>query len=287
MKILDPTLMGIKEISNFLTSAVVPRPIAFVSTINEQGIPNLSPFSFFNVFSSDPVILIFSAAKSALTGQQKHTYLNAKQNKECVIHIANFSMVEQLSVTSGLYPHGVNEFEKGGFEAIASTLVKPPRVKVAPIAFECNVDQIIELGDKGGAGNLIICRALLIHVDDQILDEKGNVITEKLDPIARLGYNNYIKVTSDSIFTSPKPTKSLGIGADAIPNWIHSLHILNGNEIGKLAGIASLPDKNEVLEHRELVKKIPPDDLNKLLLIQSLLHDNLVKEAWMVILYRH
>src|SRR4051812_30500229 len=168
MKTLNPKETGIKEISNFLTSSVIPRPIAFVSTVDENGNPNLSPFSFFNAFSSDPPILVFSPAKSALTGKQKDTYHNVMATKECVIHIANHAMVEQLSVTSGAYPENVNEFHKGGFTEVKSVLVKPPRVKEAPVAFECKVTDVIALGEKGGAGNLVVCEIVMIHFDERL-----------------------------------------------------------------------------------------------------------------------
>ncbi|HRH57130.1 MAG: flavin reductase family protein [Chitinophagales bacterium] len=284
MKTIIPNEIGIKAISNFLTSAVVPRPIAFVSTINADGQPNLSPFSFFNVFSSDPVVLIFSAAKSALTGKQKDTYHNVKAIPECVIHIANYAMVEQLSVTSGAYPSEVNEFIKGGFTEEPSVMVKPPRIKEAPIAFECKVTQVIELGDKGGSGNLIICEALLIHVDDNLLDENGNVIAEKLDPIARLGYNNYVRFTKEDIFATPKPLKAFGVGVDAIPQWIKEEAVLTGNELGKLASIAEIPNKEDINNDSELVELISDYKDQSINELKRLLSENKIKEAWLVLL---
>ena len=284
MKTIIPNEIGIKAISNFLTSAIVPRPVAFVSTVNQNGQPNLSPFSFFNAFSSDPPILIFSAAKSALTGKQKDTYHNVKANAECVIHIANCAMVEQLSVTSGAYPEDVNEFIKGGFTEEKSTMVKPPRIKNAPIAFECKVNQVIELGDKGGAGNLVICEIVMIHVDKNLLDENGNVIAEKLDPIARLGYNNYVRFTKEDIFETPKPLKAFGVGVDAIPQWIKDENVLDGNELGKLASIAEIPDKEEIQQDSELVELIADYKDQSINEIKRLLSDNKIKEAWLVLL---
>ena len=284
MKTIIPSEIGIKAISNFLTSAVVPRPVAFVSTINSEGLPNLSPFSFFNAFSSDPAILIFSAAKSALTGKQKDTYHNVKANAECVIHIANYAMVEQLSVTSGAYANDVNEFVKGGFTEEKSTLVKPPRIKEAPIAFECKVNQIIELGDTGGSGNLVICEIVAIHVDENLLDEKGNVIAEKLDPIARLGYNNYVRFTKEDIFETPKPLKAYGVGVDAIPQWIKDEQILDGNELGKLASIAEIPNKEDIKQDSELVELISDYKDQSINELKRLLSDNKIKEAWLVLL---
>jgi flavin reductase (DIM6/NTAB) family NADH-FMN oxidoreductase RutF len=284
MKTIIPSEIGIKEISNFLTSAVVPRPVAFVSTINSEDQPNLSPFSFFNAFSSDPAILIFSAAKSALTGKQKDTYHNVKANAECVIHIANYAMVEQLSVTSGAYTNDVNEFVKGGFTEEKSTLVKPPRVKEAPIAFECKVNQVIELGENGGAGNLVICEVVMIHVDESLLDENGNVLAEKLDPIARLGYNNYVRFNKDDVFETPKPLKAFGVGVDAIPQWIKDEDVLTGNELGKLASIAEIPNKDEINNDAELVELISDYKDQSINEMKRLLAENKIKDAWLVLL---
>ncbi|MFN8283125.1 MAG: flavin reductase family protein [Chitinophagales bacterium] len=284
MKTIIPNEIGIKAISNFLTSSVVPRPVAFVSTINQNGQANLSPFSFFNAFSSDPPILIFSAAKSALTGKQKDTCHNVKAIPECVIHIANYAMVEQLSVTSGAYPSDVNEFVKGGFTEEKSTLVKPPRVKEAPVAFECKVNQIIELGDKGGSGNLVICEVIMIHVNENLLDENGNVIPELLDPIARLGYNNYVRFTKEDIFETPKPLKAFGVGVDAIPQWIKDENILTGNELGKLASIAEIPNKEEIQQDSELVELISDYKDQSINEMKRLLSDNKIKDAWLVLL---
>lgn len=285
MKTLNPKELSTKAIANFLTSAVIPRPIAFVSTINKEGIPNLSPFSFFNAFSSVPPILVFSPAKSALTGNYKDTYHNVKAVPECVIHIANYEMVEQLSVSSGLYPPEVNEFVKAGFTEEPSVIVKPPRVREAPIAFECTVNQIIELGDQGAAGNLVICEVLLIHHNEDLADENGNIIPEKLDPIARLGYNDYVRFTKENIFATPKPLKFFGVGVDAIPDWIKKDGLLTNNELGKLASLSILPEKNEIENEIAMMMsikgKLPMDA------IKFLLHQNKIREAWLVLLNTH
>lgn len=285
MKTIDPKETGIKEISNFLTSAVVPRPIAFVSTVDQEGTPNLSPFSFFNVFSSVPPILIFSPAKSALTGKQKDTYHNVMATKECVVHIANYSMVEQLSVTSGAYPQDVNEFVKGGFTEVPSTLVKPPRVKEAPVAFECKVRDIISMGDQGGAGNLVICEVVLIHFDESLADEKGNMIPEKLDAVARLGYNLYARIQKDSLFETPKPLKAFGVGVDAIPQWVRDKQLLNGNELGKLASISAIPEPHELEEDAALKELSELSDDQGIHTIKQLLDENRIREAWLLLLH--
>ncbi|MCB0506948.1 MAG: flavin reductase family protein [Chitinophagales bacterium] len=284
MKTIIPKERSLKEISNFLTSSIIPRPIAFVSTINADGQPNLSPFSFFNAFSSDPPILVFSPAKSALSGKQKDTYHNIKNIPECVIHIANYAMTEQLSVTSGSYPNDVNEFIKGGFTEEKSTIVKPPRIKEAPVAFECKVQQVIELGDKGGSGNLVICEIVAIHIDENLLDENGNVIAEKLDPIARLGYNYYARLSKDHIFETPKPLRAYGVGVDAIPQWIKDENVLTGNELGKLASIAEIPNKEDILQDAELVELITDYKSQGIYEIKRLLENNQIKEAWLILL---
>jgi flavin reductase (DIM6/NTAB) family NADH-FMN oxidoreductase RutF len=281
MRTLNPKETGIKEISNFLTSAVVPRPIGFVSTIDPEGNPNLSPFSFFNCFSSVPPILVFSPAKSALTGQQKDTYHNVMATNECVIHIANYAMVEQLSVTSGAYPKEVNEFVKGGFTEAPSVLVKPPRIKEAPVAFECKVKEVIALGDTGGSGNLVICEVVLIHFDENLADEKGNMIPEKLDVVARLGYNLYARITKDVIFETPKPMKAFGVGVDAIPQWLKDSGVLSGNELGKLASIAEIPDKKVSYSGLDQLIELHHDEPFRGL--KKLIHDNKIHEAWVLL----
>ncbi|UEG50764.1 flavin reductase family protein [Ferruginibacter lapsinanis] len=287
MRTINPKELSTRAISNFLTSAVVPRPIALVSTIDESGTPNLSPFSFFNAFSNVPPILVFSPAKSSLTGNIKDTYQNVKTIPECVIHIANYAMAEQLSVTSGLYPSGVNEFLKGGFTEEKSLLVRPPRVKEAPIAFECVVKQIIELGNEGGAGNLVICEIVMIHHQEELADENGNIIIEKLDPIARLGYNYYSRIFAEDIFETPKPLNAFGVGVDAIPQWIKDAGLLTGNELGKLASLSTVPEKTEIENEpalEEIVKNFKSGSIH---LIKELLDENKMREAWLVLLNIH
>lgn len=283
MSTLDPKEMGIKEISNFMTSAVVPRPIAFVSTIDDEGNPNLSPFSYFNVFSSVPPILVFSPAKSALSGKQKDTYHNVMATRECVIHIPNYAMVEQLSVTSGAYPKGINEFVKGGFTEVASVKVKPPRVKEAPVAFECKVVDVIALGHEGGAGNLVICEIVLIHFNEELADEKGNMIAEKLDAVARLGYNFYARLGKEAIFETPKPLKSFGVGVDAIPQWIKDEQLLSGNELGKLASIHEIPISENESDSESGYVPFSGNKAEGMQEIRRLLSENRVKEAWIVL----
>lgn len=269
--------MHIKQLANFLTSAIVPRPIAFVSSMSAAGVFNLSPFSFFNLFSNRPPIFIFSPAKSVLTGKQKDTLINVTETKECVIHIPTINMVEQLSVSSGAYAPEVDEFKKSGFTPIASDIVKVPRIMEAPVAFECKVNDIICLGEEGGAGNLVICQVLMMHVDEKLLDENEIIDTDKLKPISRLAYNNYSFVTKDNIFSLPKPVSSFGVGVDAIPDWVLQTGELTGNELGKLASVHETPLFADGLPHdrQELLQEV-----------KALLKENKVAEAWKLIAFR-
>lgn len=205
MRSFTPTEIDNRNLYGFFTSAVIPRPIAFVSTIDSQGRVNLSPFSYFNVVSTRPPVLIFAPVRSARNGQQKDTYENVKEVAECVIHIVNYAVAEQMNASSAAFPRGVNEFHEVGLTEVPSDLVRPPRVKECPIAFECKVTQVLELGESGGAGNLVICEILKIHADENILTEEGKVDAAKLDAIGRLGGNQYVRVTAENIFEVKKP----------------------------------------------------------------------------------
>jgi len=200
-----PTDLDNRTLYGFFTSAIIPRPIAFVSTINHQGQVNLSPFSYFNVVSTRPPILIFAPVRQVRNGKQKDTYENIKEVSECVIHVVNFSLAEKMNITSAAYPSGVNEFIEAGLTEIQSDLVKPPRVKECPLAFECKVSQILELGEGGGAGSLMICEILKIHVDQDVLNEHNKIDAVKLDAIGRLGGNQYIRVTKENLFEMDRP----------------------------------------------------------------------------------
>jgi flavin reductase (DIM6/NTAB) family NADH-FMN oxidoreductase RutF len=250
---IDPNSISTVELQQILLTAVAPRPIAFASTVDKDGNVNLSPFSFFNVFSANPPILIFSPARRIKDSTTKHTYENAKEVKEVVINIINFAMVEQMSLASTEYAKGINEFKKSGFTSIASDKVKPPRVAEAPISFECIVENVIELGSEGGAGNLIISRVVNIHIRDEYKGNDGNLDTEKLDLVARMGGNWYCRASKDSLFEIPKPIFSKGIGVDALPS--HAIHstVLTGNDLGRLGNMADKPS----LESLEKSKKIP------------------------------
>jgi flavin reductase (DIM6/NTAB) family NADH-FMN oxidoreductase RutF len=246
MKTIQPKDLSTPELQALLQGAVAPRPIAFVSSINGAGAVNLSPFSFFNLFSANPPILVFSPSRRVRDKSTKHTLENVLEVPEVVIHVVGHSLVEQMSLASTEYGKGVNEFVKAGLTEVPSNLVSPPRVKEAPLAFECHVNQVISLGEEGGAGNLVICEVLQIHLDERILDASGAIAPLKLDPVARLGGNWYTKITSESLFQIPKPLTTLGIGVDQIPEEIRLSSVLTGNNLGRLGNVEQLPDSEEV-----------------------------------------
>tara|TARA_B110001452_G_scaffold229528_1_gene205442 strand:- start:586 stop:1215 length:630 start_codon:yes stop_codon:yes gene_type:complete len=205
IKSIDPINLEVKELHKILLSSVAPRPIAFASTVDSNGNVNLSPFSYFNVFSSNPPILIFSPSRRVRDNTTKHTLENAKETKEVVINVVNFPIVEQMSKSSIEYEKGVNEFIETGLTQVKSVLVKPPRVLESPISFECNVQDIVSLGESGGAGQLIIAKVVQIHIDKKFLDKNGDIDSEKLDLVARMGGDWYTRSTKDSMFKIPKP----------------------------------------------------------------------------------
>ena len=245
MLTIDPKEVSTGKCHQYLLGAVGPRPIAFASTVDEQGRPNLSPFSFFNVFSANPPILIFSPARRGRDNTVKHTYLNAKSTKEVVINIVNFNMVQQMSLASTEYAAGVNEFEKAGFTMLKSDLVQPFRVAESPVQFECKINDLIELGEEGGAGNLVICEVVKMHFDESILDETGFIDQHKIDQVARMGGNWYTRANM-GMFEVPKPLSTLGIGVDAISEEVRRSKILTGNDLGKLGNVESLPTAIEI-----------------------------------------
>lgn len=254
---IDPNSISTPEMHKILLAAVAPRPIAFASTIDLSGNVNLSPFSFFNVFSANPPILIFSPARRTRDNTTKHTFENVREVKEVVINTVNFPMVEQMSLSSTEYDKGVNEFEKSGFNSVPSIKIKPPRVCESPVSFECIVDNIIELGDQGGAGNLIISRIVYIHINNKYLGDNGEIDTQKLDLVARMGGNWYTRVTKESLFEIPKPILSKGIGVDSLPKHIFKTNMLSGNNIGRLGNIERIPTEGEINQFKgtsELVK---------------------------------
>ncbi len=244
---IDPKEISTGKRHQYLLGAIGPRPIAFASTLDENGRPNLSPFSFFNVFSANPPILIFSPARRGRDNTVKHTYLNAKATKEVVINIVDYKIVQQMSLSSTEYAEGVNEFEKAGFTMLKSDVVKPFRVAESPAQFECKILEVRELGDEGGAGNLVICEVVKMHFDEAILDEEGFIDQHKIDQVARMGGNWYTRAKM-GLFEVPKPLSSLGIGVDKIPQEIRTSKVLTGNDLGKLGNVEVLPSKEDINE---------------------------------------
>jgi flavin reductase (DIM6/NTAB) family NADH-FMN oxidoreductase RutF len=236
------------ELQNYLQYAIAPRPICFVSTIDKEGNVNLSPFSFFNMFSTNPPICIFSPARRVRDNTTKHSLENVLEVPECVINIVNYDMVQQTSLSSVEYPKGTNEFIKAGFTELASELVKPPRVAESPVQMECIVKEVLSLGNEAGAGNLVLAEIKLIHIQDDILDESGKIDQEKIDLVARLGGDWYCRVSSDNLFKVEKPVRTLGIGVDSIPSSIRNSQILTGNNLGQLGNVETLPSDKEIEE---------------------------------------
>ncbi len=245
MTSFEPKDISTGKLHSYLLSAVAPRPIAFASTMDEDGNPNLSPFSFFNVFSANPPIMIFSPARRVRNNTTKHTLQNAETTKEVVINVVNYSIVHQMSLSSTEYAEGVNEFEKAGLTMLKSDIVKPFRVVESPVQFECKVNDIIKLGTEGGAGNLIICEVVKLHIDDDVLDEDGAINQQKLDLVARAG-GNYYSRAKKGFFEIPKPITTLGIGVDNFPEHVKNSMILTGNDLGMLGNVESLPSKEMV-----------------------------------------
>lgn len=243
--IIDPKNTDTATLHGALLGAIQPRPIAFASTVNEVGEVNLSPYSFFNVFSSNPPVVIFSPSRRVRDNTVKHTLENAIATKEVVINIVNYNIVQQMSLSSTEYAAGVNEFVKSGLTELPSERVKPPRVAESPVQLECIVKEIVSLGENGGAGNLIICEVVLIHVNDTVLDTNNRIDPLKIDTVARMGGNWYCR-SKNAMFEVAKPNASIGVGVDALPEHARISDILTGNDLGKLGNIHQIPDDGEV-----------------------------------------
>lgn len=284
----EPKEVTPQELQGYLQTAVAPRPIAFASTLDSEGNPNLSPFSFFNVFSSNPPIVVFSPARRVRNNTVKHTLLNVQDNGEVVINIVNFAMVQQVSLASTEYADGVNEFEKAGFTMIPSDIIKPFRVAEAPVQMECKVQQIIALGDEGGAGNLVICEVVKMHVSKEVLGSDGKIDQHKIDLVSRLGGNWYSRANA-GLFEVEKPLTTLGIGVDNIPMEIRNSEILDGNDLGKLGNIEVLPTQEEintfVTQSFKVKGVLSADDITaKHQKAKDYLNNNDVLSAWKVLL---
>lgn len=246
MKTFLPNKEDNRQFYSYLTSSIAPRPICFASTLDEDGNPNLSPYSFFNVFGSNPPILVFSPLRRMRDNTTKDTYENILKTKEVVINVVNYDMVQQMSLSSCEYPSDVNEFIKSGFTPIASEEVKPFRVKESPVQMECKVLDIHTIGSEGGAANLIVCEVVKIHIRQDILDQNDQIDPQKIDLVARMGLDYYCRAQGDAIFEVPKPNRHLAIGLDQLPEAIRNSHILTGNDLAILANVHEIPEVEEV-----------------------------------------
>ncbi len=286
-----PSEIKTAQLHAYLLGSIAPRPICFASTIDEDGNANLSPFSFFNVFGSKPPILIFSPARRVRDNSIKHTLENAMSIKEVVINLVNYDIVQQMSLASCEYPKGTSEFEKAGLTPIASDMVKPFRVKESPVQLECKVNQVIETGHEGGAGNLIICEVVCMHINENVLDEDGKINPHKIDLVARMGGDYYCRASGNSVFEVPKPNIKLGVGIDALPENIRFSSVLTGNHLGILGNCTEIPVVSEVLYDdrlTQIIKEYGEDEKAKNMALhlyaKDLIDSGEVDKAWQVLL---
>lgn len=288
-----PSQLKVSEIHQYMLDSIAPRPIAFVSTIDKDGHVNLSPFSFFNAFGANPPILIFSPALRGRDGATKNTLDNIKDIKECVVNIVDYKMVQQMSLASTEYPKGVNEFVKAGLTEEKSELVKPPRVKEAPVQMECIVKEVISTGEKGGAGQLVICEIVMMHINEDVIGDDGRIDPIKIDQVARMGGNWYSRAAK-GLFSIPKPLTTLGIGVDQLPASIKNSSILTGNDLGILGNSERTPSQEEISEfkNREDVKSFlsalegDAENLTTAVHIAAhkLLSENKINDAWLLLM---
>jgi len=284
---IDPNDASTKKMHGMLLGAIGPRPIAFASTVDNKGKPNLSPFSFFNVFSANPPILIFSPARRVRDNTIKHTLRNVQLTKEVVINVVNFDIVQQMSLSSTEYPSGVNEFVKAGLTMQPGHRVAPYRVGESPIQLECKVNDIISLGQEGGAGNLIICQVVLLHVDKQILTSEGEIDQHKIDQVARMGGNWYTRANV-GMFEVAKPLQNIGMGIDALPEYIKESEVFTGNDLAQLANVEKIPERDEVFtfvnKNEDIKNKI--EDAGKLEIhkfVKQYLDQGDINTAWKIL----
>ncbi|EAQ39771.1 hypothetical protein MED134_09771 [Dokdonia sp. MED134] len=288
MLTIDPKDIPVSELFGHLTGAVGPRPIAFASTVDKDGNVNLAPFSFFNVFGANPPILVYSPSRSGRDNTTKNTLDNVLEVAECTVNMVNYAMVQQMSLASTAYAKGVNEFVKAGLTELASETVTPPRVAESPVQFECKVIEVKALGDQGGAGNLVICEILKMHIDKTILTDTGAIDPLKIDQVSRMGANWYSRA-KEGLFEVPKPIAKTGIGVDQIPENIRLSDILTGNDLGMLGNVEQLPTQAQIdtfiasdVHIKELVKT--GDDLVIHKKAQELLAQKNVNNAWKILL---
>jgi flavin reductase (DIM6/NTAB) family NADH-FMN oxidoreductase RutF len=288
---VTPGSISTKDFHALLLGSVSPRPICFASTIDEEGNPNLAPFSFFNVFGSKPPILVFSPARRVRDNTTKHTLQNIEATREVVVNMVSYAMVQQQSLASCEYPKGVNEFEKAGFTPLKSDLVQPFRVKESPVNLECKVLDIIYTSEEGGAGNLIICEVVKMHINDAVLDDNSMIDPHKIDLVARMGGDYYCRASGDSVFTVPKPNLNLGIGIDNLPEVIKYSTVLSGNDLGILGNCTAIPVVSDAIEDKRFQEILATYSDNKEDLItalhtyaKELIARNELDLAWQILL---
>ncbi len=281
---ISPSEIQQNLLHSHLVSSVGPRPICFASTIDALGNPNLAPFSFFNVMGSNPPIAVFSPARSGRTGNNKDTVYNVKEVPEVVINIVTYSMVQQMSLASAEYPKGMNEFIKAGFTPIPSEKVRPFRVKESPVQMECKVLEVKETGTGGGAGNIIICEIIHIHISEDILNADGRIDQTKIDTVGRMGGNFYCRAHGDALFEQAQPMANLGIGIDALPASIRNSNILSGNDLGKLGNVTTLPSDDDVEAYKSTMTIKLNNEEQLHIEAKKLLEGNKIEEAWMLLL---
>ncbi|NCT94337.1 MAG: flavin reductase family protein [Chitinophagaceae bacterium] len=291
MKTIDFSNLSFQEKQQWLQHAIAPRPICFASTIDKDGHANLSPFSFFNLFSSNPPIVVFSPSRRGRDNTVKHTLENVLEVPECVVNIVEYDMVQQTSLSSCEYPKGTDEFVKAGFTKQAATLVRPPMVKEARIKLECKVNEVKSLGDIGGAGQLVIAEVLCMHVDESVLGEDGKIDQRKLQLVARLGGDWYCRVDESNLFKVPKPNTQLGIGIDQLPESVRNSTILTGNHLGMLANVAAFPEIDPAFADDQVKQifqyfSVNPVEMEKELhhYAAALLDAGDIAKAWQVLL---
>ncbi len=251
---IDPSELTIPKLHQYILGSVSPRPISFASTVDLEGRPNLAPFSFFTAVGSNPPMVVFSPARSGRDNTTKHTLDNVEATKEVVINIVNYPIVHQMSLASSPYPKGVNEFIKSGLTPIPSEKVKPYRVKESIVSMECIVRDVIHTGDKGGAGNIVMCEIVLMHIDDNILDADGRMDPFKMDLVARMGGEYYARIIPESIFVLPQPKTEVGIGIDSLPEFARNSHVLSGNDLGKLGTLQEFPNEEAFASAKTYLK---------------------------------
>ncbi|QDH79703.1 flavin reductase family protein [Echinicola soli] len=294
IRTIDPQKVSVGAFHSYMLGAIAPRPIAFVSTMDSAGQVNLSPFSFFNAFGSNPPLVVFSPSRRVRDNTTKHTLENVREVPEVVINIVNYKMVQQMSLASTEYEKGINEFVKVGLTETKSVNVKPPRVKEAPVAFECKVLEVVPIGQEAGAANLVICEILLAHIDESVLDENDQITPGKLDAVARMGGDWYCRANGEALFKVKKPLKTKGLGVDQLPEKVRLSVVLTGNDLGKLGNVESFPDEVAIYDYarrpeiEEMLVRFQNDKESLIFHLheyaKELLEEDKVEEAWLVLL---